>query len=187
MKLQEGSVIKYLHFRICQSPLGFSIDQTDHIMELVNEWLPTGNFRNVGTTFWTDSSYGKELLAALLLTWHDLHKAEIEYHGKFGYRLGRIKHIALMSKIELCYATCRLATQTVAPTLPSFQGTEQCVQYLASHPHKPIFYPYNSYDGSIVIRLIWSGNQVEDHTTKNFLECHQYTDHTRILNRRRSV
>ena len=36
MKLKEGSVLKYLNFRICQSPLGFSIDQTDHIMELVN-------------------------------------------------------------------------------------------------------------------------------------------------------
>ena len=39
MKVQEGSVHKYLNFRICQSPLGFSIYQTDHIMELVNEWL----------------------------------------------------------------------------------------------------------------------------------------------------
>ena len=36
MKVQEGSVLKSLNFRICQSPLGFSIDQTDHIMELVN-------------------------------------------------------------------------------------------------------------------------------------------------------
>ena len=40
MKLQEGSVLEYLNFRIFQSPLGFSVDQTDHIMELVNEWFP---------------------------------------------------------------------------------------------------------------------------------------------------
>ena len=36
MKLQEESVFKYLFVLVCQSPLGFSIDQTDHIMELVN-------------------------------------------------------------------------------------------------------------------------------------------------------
>ena len=36
MKLQEVTVLKYLNFRICQYPLGLSIDQTDHIMELVN-------------------------------------------------------------------------------------------------------------------------------------------------------
>ena len=59
IKLQEGSILKYLNFRICQSPLGFSIDQTYNIMELDNEWLPTGKFRNVDTPFWTDSSYEK--------------------------------------------------------------------------------------------------------------------------------
>ena len=59
MKVQEGSVLKYLKFRIFQSPLGFSIDNIDNIMELVNEWLPTGKFRNVDTTFRTDSSYEK--------------------------------------------------------------------------------------------------------------------------------
>ena len=52
-----------------------------------------------------------------------------------------------MSRIDLCYATCCLATQNVAPTLPGFKGIKLCVQYLASHPHKPIFYPSNSYDG----------------------------------------
>ena len=65
-------------------------------MELVNEWFPTGKFRNVDTTFWTDSSYEKEILAALPLRGHALHKAEMEYHGKFGHKLGRIQHISLM-------------------------------------------------------------------------------------------
>ena len=91
----------------------------------------------------------------------------MEYHEKFGHNLGRIQHIALMSKIDIFYAICRLATQTVAPNLPGFKVIKRCVQYLASHPHKPILNPANPYDGSNVIRLTWSGNQVEDHTTKN--------------------
>ena len=73
------------------------------------------------------------------------------------------------------------------PNLPGFQGIKCCVQYLAIHPHKPIFYPSNSYDGSNFIRLTWSGNQVEYHTTHNCLECHQDSDHASIINRRRSV
>ena len=123
-------------------------------------------------------------MAALPLTGHALHKAEIEYHGKFGHTLGRIQHIALMSRIDICYATCRLDTQTVAPTLPRFQGIKQYVQYLDSHSHKPTFYPSKYYDGSNFIRLTLSGNQVENHTTQNCLECHQDADHARILNRR---
>ena len=93
----------------------------------------------------------------------------MEYHGKFGQTLGRIQHIALISIIDLCHTTCRIATQNVAPTLPGFQGIKQCVKYLASNPHKPLFYPSNSYDGSNFIRLTWSRNQVEDHTKQNCL------------------
>ena len=73
MKLQEGSVLKYLNFRIFQSPVSFSVYQTDNIMELVNEWFPTGKFRKVDTPFRKYYSYGKELLAALQLTGHALY------------------------------------------------------------------------------------------------------------------
>ena len=123
-------------------------------MKLVNQWFPTGKFRNFDTPFGTESSYEKEVLSALPLTGHALHNAELEYHGKFGHTLGRIQHIDLMSIIDLCYSTCSLATQTVAPNLPGFQGIKIC------HQHKPIFYPSHYYDGSNVIRLTWSGNQV---------------------------
>ena len=37
IKVQEGSVLKYLNLRIIQSRLGFSVDQTDQLTELVNE------------------------------------------------------------------------------------------------------------------------------------------------------
>ena len=92
-----------------------------------------------------------------------------------------IQHIALMSRIDICYATYCLETQTVAPTLPGFQGIKKFVQYLDSHPHKPIFHPSNYDYGSHVIRLTWSGNQVEDHKAQNCLECHQDADCARIM------
>ena len=92
-----------------------------------------------------------------------------------------------MSRIYLCYETCCLATQAVASTLRGFQGINCCVQYLYTHPHKPIFYPYNSYDGSNVISLTSIGNKVEDHTTQNGLEFHQDSDYDIIINIRRTV
>ena len=143
-------------FRVCRSPLGLSVDQTDHIMKLVNEWFPTGNLIKFDTPFRKESAYENELLSAFPLTGNAHHKAEMEYHGKFGHTLGRIQHIALMIIIYLFYATCCLATQNVAPTLPGFQDINLFVQYLASQPHKPILYPSHSYDGSNFIRLTWS-------------------------------
>ena len=112
-------------------------------------------------------------MGALTLTGHALHKAEMEYHGKFFTYAWKYKYIDLMIRIDLCYETWNLYTQTVAPNLTVFQGNKLCVQYLASLPHKPIFYPSNSYDRSNAIRLTWSGNQVEYHTTQNCLEFHQ--------------
>ena len=97
------------------------------------------------------------------------------------------QHIALMSRIGICYANCCLATPTVSPTLPGFQGIKLCAQYMDIRPHKPIFNPSNCYYGSNVIRLTWTGDQVEDYKTQNCLEFHQDSDHTRILNIIRSV
>ena len=36
MKVQERYVLKYIYLLIFQSPLGFSVDSTDSIMEIVN-------------------------------------------------------------------------------------------------------------------------------------------------------
>ena len=105
----------------------------------------------------------------LTLTVNSLHKKEMGYHGKFGNTIGRIQQIDLMSIIDICCTACRLANQTVAPNLSGFQGIKQCIQYLASNPNTPIFYHSNYYDGSNIIRLTWSGNKFEEHTTHNCL------------------
>ena len=74
----------------------------------------------------------------------------------------------------------------MAPNINGFQYIRICVQYLASHPHKPIFYNSNSYDVSNVTIITWGGNQVEDYTTHNCLEFRKDADHARIINIRRS-
>ena len=45
-------------------------------MEIVNEWLPTGNFRKVDTPFRKDYTHEKEPMAALPLKANTLHKEE---------------------------------------------------------------------------------------------------------------
>ena len=93
----------------------------------------------------------------------------MEFDGKFGHTLRLIQHIAIMRRIDVRYTAYHLGTQNVAPTITCFQDIKRCIQYLASHPHKYIFNYSNYYDGSNFIRLTWSGNQVEDYTTKNCL------------------
>ena len=101
IKVQEGSVLGYIYFRIYQSYIGFSIDQNDHIMELVREWLQTRKFRSVDTHFLKESTYEKGIMSELPLTGNTLCKAEIEYHGNFGHTIFRIQHISIMSIIDI--------------------------------------------------------------------------------------
>ena len=144
-------------------------------------------FRKSNTPFWTDSTYEKELMAEFLFTGNAVRKEEMDYHGKFGHTIGWIQNIAIMRIIEIFYTAYYMGTQTVAHALPGLQYIKICIQYLASHPHKPIFYPSTYYYGSNSIRLIWIGTQVKYYTTQNFLGCHQDADCYIIINRRRPV
>ena len=55
-KYQKGTGIKYRNFRNIQSNIGFSVDHTDYIMELVNAFFQTGIYRTFDTTFRTHST-----------------------------------------------------------------------------------------------------------------------------------
>ena len=78
-------------------------------------------------------------MAYLNLTINDFHKAEMEYHGKFGNTIVQIQNIALMSIIDIYYTACSLETQTMAPTFTGFQGIKLCIKYMSSHPTKKSF------------------------------------------------
>ena len=68
IKFHEGFLLKYLIFRIFKFHINFIIYHTDHIMELVNKWFPTGNILKVYTPFLSDSTYEKEIMIELPIT-----------------------------------------------------------------------------------------------------------------------
>ena len=116
-----------------------------------------------------------------------LHKKENDYQIKFGHTIGRIHHIAIVRRIDIFYTSCRLVTQTMAPKFPGFEGLNRCIYYLDTQPHKPIFYPYNYYEGYNVTIITWIVYQVEAYNTQNYLQCHQDVYHARNLNRKLSI
>ena len=73
---KEGYVLKYQDFLIFHYHLGFSIDQNDHIIELINECFPTRNFRTVDAPFYKDSIYEKYSMSALPLVENSLSNTE---------------------------------------------------------------------------------------------------------------
>ena len=57
IEVQEGYLLKCLNLQNFQSPLGFSVYQTDHIIEQVNEWFPIVKLIKVDKTFRTGYIY----------------------------------------------------------------------------------------------------------------------------------
>ena len=139
IKSQGKSQSLWIHQNNHGYPIGLIIGHTNHIMELVNKWFITGNFRNVDTPFRKESTYEKKLWTELPLTIKSFHKSEMEYHRETGHTLGRIQHISLMRRNDIFFTACSLATHTLAPTIPVFQDIKSCIQCLYSHPQKPIF------------------------------------------------
>ena len=70
----------------------------------------------------------------------------------------------------------------MATTLPGFKYLKSLIQFISGHPHKNTFYPSTVDDGSNVISLTRSGNQVEDYTTHNCMEYEQDSDNDQIIN-----
>ena len=113
IKKQEGSVLKYINFRILLSHLVFSIHRSDNIIELVYEWFPDGNFWKFHTPFHTNSKYDKDIMYGIPLMVNSLQKYELDYNRTFGHNIGQIQNIGIMIRIYICHMVCWLVTNTV--------------------------------------------------------------------------
>ena len=63
--IQKGSRIKFLNFQIIQSEYGFSIDQIEHILNLVNYYFPKNtSVKHTDTPLRSDRQFNIEMAAA---------------------------------------------------------------------------------------------------------------------------
>ena len=78
-------------------------------------------------------------MSELPLARNDLHKAEMEYHGKFGLNLGHIQHISIMIRIGIFYTAYHMVTKTVVPNLPNSNISSAAFDVWIFTPIKPYF------------------------------------------------
>jgi hypothetical protein len=143
----QGSIIKYLNIRIVQSIHGISYDQTEHIERKIlqkhfpNDKIGDSIMKEVHTPFRTDNQYEIDLLEQLPATKEELKELVKRYGAGFSSILGDIMHVWVWSRPDLGYSTTRLGQYTHSPNTASFQGLYRVLRFLATHTHRPIFYP----------------------------------------------
>jgi hypothetical protein len=156
---KQGAQLSYLSLRIIQSNHGVSYDQTEHIRrKIINKYFPPDKvsespMKAVHTPFRTDSEYKKDLMEQLPATKEELKCLEEEYGGSFPEILGDIMHVECWSRPEMSYTLRRLGAYTHAPNKAAFAGLKRALRFLATHDHRPIFYPRRDITGFEELRV----------------------------------
>ena len=69
------------------------------------------------------------------------------------------------------YAMCRLGKHIAAPTAAAFAGLRRICRYLATKPHRPLYYPANPTHGTNIIAFEFGPDAKEKMKMSNNLVC----------------
>ena len=154
---QEGTILKYLNFRIIQSDSGVSIDQTDHILDLVNSYIPVDTkLSPVDTPLRTDRQFQTEVGASLPSSPSELKSLEKEYGFKYSPLYGAPLHISSSSRPDLSNEMNRLGIFQAGPNRLAFQSLHRCIVYLRTHPNVPLMYSNKPFTSETVFQSHFS-------------------------------
>ena len=157
--------------RITIGKMGISLDQTESILTFCEQyWGKPDKLKTVRTPFLTDSQFSKDLLESVPASPTDLKLLEKEYNGSYRSIYGSLLHFSNISRPDLMYAMCRLGKYMAAPTAAAFAGLRRICRYLATTPHRPIFYRSSPISETNVVVFDWSSNDTEKKTFKYKVE-----------------
>ena len=139
---QEGPIINFLNLRIISSQTAISIDQTKHILDMVESHFPRlQHFTKIHTPMRTDKSFESEFADAIPTTKSELNSLEIEFGGSYLTLYGKLLHVATISRPQICNALSRLGKFQSCPNRFGFVCLKRIFQYLATYPNCPLIYP----------------------------------------------
>ena len=161
---QEGIKLKYLNFRIIQSTHGISIDQTDHILELVNSYIPVDTkVEPANTPLRSDRQFQDEVSNSVPSSPGDLKKLEKEFGYKFSSLYGALLDVSSSSRPDLSNAINRLGIFQAGPNRLAFESLHRCLRYLKTHPNVPLMYSRKPFDSSTIFQFHFSKATPDSH------------------------
>lgn len=160
---QTGTVLSYLNYRIIQSTHAISVDQTDFIQSIVNQYIPaTTKSTKIDTPLRTDRNFDNEIKNSIPATEQELKQLCIEYKSDFRTIFGQLCHIMKASRPDIANAINRLGVFQAAPNRLAFKSVYRILQYLKTHPNVPLVYPKQPFTSSTTFRVYSSsGDEVE--------------------------
>ena len=144
---QGGTLLKFLNFRIIQSPHGISADQTAHIDEVLGKYFSNGtHVPKTDTPLRSDRKFREEIYNSTPATPAELKVLEKKFGFKYGTVYGELIHISTWSRPDLANVMNRLVFQA-GPCRLVFESVMRVLKYLKTHPNCPLMYsrdPFSS-------------------------------------------
>ena len=69
------------------------------------------------------------------------------------------------------FSMCRMGKYLAAPTAAAFAGLRRICRYLATHPHRPLFFPRHPLGKSSPVTFCWSPTDSEKQAFRHDLQC----------------
>jgi hypothetical protein len=194
LQSNEGTILRFLNLRLIQSPLGISMDQTQHIRSKVlhNYFarIPPESIPKTLYPFPLEASFEQLLFEAPPLVGHDLQLKEKAFRFSFSHLVGELMHITTISRPDLAYACMRFSGYMTTPNVPIFDALHHTMCYLYHHQHLPIMYPSKpTKQGGPMLQTFWDTGKAEYLSSEfgNDLATFSDADHARCLRTRRST
>jgi hypothetical protein len=188
LKSCEGSILLFLNLPLAQSPLGISMDQTQHIRSKILhnyfDSIPTTSIPKTLYPFPLEASFEQLLYEAPPLVAHDLQIKEKTSRFSFSHLVGELMHITTISRPDLAYACMRFSGYMATPNAPIFDALHHTMCYLYHHPHLPIMYPAKpTKQGGSMLQTFWDTGKAEYLSSEfgNDLSTFTDADHARCL------
>ena len=119
--VQKGDVISFLNYRIIQSGHGISVDQTPHILEMVDKFLgKEEKVTSTTTPLRSDKQFNEEVFMSVPATPSELKSLEKEFGHKFSTVYGALLHVATASRPDIANALNRLGVFQSGPNRLAF-------------------------------------------------------------------
>ena len=151
---QTGLVLSYLDYKIVQLTHAISVNQTDFILSIVNQYIPsTEKTTKVDTPPRTDQNFDNEIKDSTQADDKELKQLCIEYKADFRTIFGQLCHIMKVSRPEIANAKNRLGVFQAAPNRLAFKSVYHILQYLKTHQNVPLVYPKQSFNSSTTFRV----------------------------------
>ena len=188
IKIQKKTVLHFLSMRITVSSKGISLDQTESIIDFCRKyWGHPDKLKTVHTTYRVDKEYEKELASSLPASPSDLKLLEKQYGGSYRSIYGSLLYFVNITRIDIMFAMCHLGKFTGAPTAAAFAGLRRICRYIATKPHRPLYYPANPSERTNIISFEFGPDEKETITMSNNLTCFNDAGDAQDLMDQRSI